>query len=63
MRLKVFLKLATNARIDTNFFAVLFVFIREFVAKKDSGSKKEFRHPAVKRVAHHRGTYLTGSHV
>jgi hypothetical protein len=31
MRLKVFLKLATNARIDTNFFAVLFVFIREFV--------------------------------
>lgn len=32
MRLEVFLKLATNARIDTNFFAVLFVFIREFVA-------------------------------
>lgn len=37
MRLKVFFKLATNARIDTNFFSVLFVFIGAFVAKKDLG--------------------------
>jgi hypothetical protein len=31
--------------------------------RKIQGSKMEFRHPAVLRVAHHRGTYSTGSHV